>query len=198
MGRPRQFNEERAVEAACRVFWDKGFDGASTEDLRTATGLNRSSLYNTFESKEHLFQLALTQYITRTTTRHNAFLEESSRTGLERIHDLLTGIVDDEVANQRAGEVSGCFTVNTITSLAARNPEVATIIDVDLSRRLGALAIAVDVGQRDGSIDPAGDPDDMAWFVTTLISGMRVSAQSGADRRLLDSMVVRGLRGLAS
>ncbi len=123
MGRPRQFDEERVVESACRVFWAKGYDGASTEDLRIATGLNRSSLYNSFESKEHLFQLALEQYITRTTTRHNAFLEEPGKSGLERIRTLLDGIVDDEVANQAAGTAPGCFTVNTITSIATRDDE---------------------------------------------------------------------------
>lgn len=198
MGRPRQFDEERVVESACRVFWAKGYDGASTEDLRIATGLNRSSLYNSFESKEHLFQLALEQYITRTTARHNTFLEEPGQSGLERIRTLLEGIVDDEIANRDAGAASGCFTVNTITSIATRNPEVAAIIKTDLTKRLAALSATISGGQADGSIARDKQPDEAAWYVTTLISGMRVSAQSGAARPVLDSLVDTAVLALAA
>src|SRR5438132_514738 len=63
MARPRQFDEQRAVDAAARAFWASGYEATSTEDLCAATGLGRSSIYNTFTSKRDLFEKALARYM---------------------------------------------------------------------------------------------------------------------------------------
>ncbi|MEY9212374.1 TetR/AcrR family transcriptional regulator [Thermobifida halotolerans] len=195
MGRPRQFDEDRVVRAACDEFWAKGFDGTSTEDLCRATGLTRSSLYNTFHSKEYLFRRALSYYVNTMTARQVAVLDTRG-SGLERIRSLLAVIVDDEMANRDNGGQSGCFTVNTITTLASRNPNVARIIEADLQRRLSSLRLAVMDGQLDGSVVDDRDPGDLAWYVTSLISGMRIAAQSGADRETLEGIAAVGVRAL--
>ncbi|MDA8371217.1 MAG: TetR/AcrR family transcriptional regulator [Nocardiopsaceae bacterium] len=195
MGRPRQFNEEHAVQAACRTFWAKGFDGTSTEDLCQATGLPRSSLYNTFHSKEHLFRRALSHYVSTMTARQGAILDTQGANGLERIRSLLAAIVDDEAANRQSGQ-SGCFTVNTITTIAARNPAIARLVEADLHKRLASLRLAVMDGRLDGSIAADRDPDAAAWYVTSLISGIRIAGQAGADREALEGIAAVGVQAL--
>ncbi|MFD3683473.1 TetR/AcrR family transcriptional regulator [Nocardiopsis sp. NPDC058631] len=196
MGRPRQFDEERVVQKACHEFWSKGFDGTSTADLCQATGLTRSSLYNTFHSKEHLFRRALSYYVNTMTARQGTVLDAQGSSGLERIRSLLTVIVDDETANQKSGHGSGCFTVNTITTIASRNKDIALVVEADLQKRLSSLRLAVMDGQLDGSIAADRDPGDLAWYVTSLIYGMRIAAQSGAGRGALDGIVSTGLAAL--
>ncbi|MGC3988741.1 MAG: TetR/AcrR family transcriptional regulator [Chthoniobacteraceae bacterium] len=61
-GRPRAFDPEQALDRAMRVFWSKGYVGASLSDLTEAMGINRPSLYAAFGNKESLFRLALEHY----------------------------------------------------------------------------------------------------------------------------------------
>ncbi|WP_017572512.1 TetR/AcrR family transcriptional regulator [Nocardiopsis halotolerans] len=196
MGRPRQFDEERVIRAVCQEFWAKGFDGTSTADLCRVTGLTRSSLYNTFHSKEHLFRRALSYYVSTMTARQATVLDTPAASGLERVRALLAVIVDEETANRESGRGAGCFTVNTITSIASRNPDVARVVEADLDKRLSSLRLALMDGQLDGSVAADRDPGDLAWYVTSLVSGMRVAAQSGAGRTVLEGIASTGIEAL--
>lgn len=64
MGRTRGFDQQSVVKAARQLFWERGYEGASLPDLERATGLNRSSIYNTFGSKRGLFDAAVESYLT--------------------------------------------------------------------------------------------------------------------------------------
>src|SRR4051812_10311305 len=61
-GRPRGFDEDSALEAAMRVFWEKSYEGATLTDLTKAMGINRSSMYAAFGDKEALFHLVMERY----------------------------------------------------------------------------------------------------------------------------------------
>ncbi|MCU1404441.1 MAG: TetR family transcriptional regulator, partial [Glaciihabitans sp.] len=63
MGRVQTFVAADVVRAARTVFWEHGYEGASLPDLETATGLSRSSIYNTFASKRGLFDAAVQSYL---------------------------------------------------------------------------------------------------------------------------------------
>src|SRR6201984_550093 len=68
MGRPRGFDEDAALEAAMRVFWEKSYEGATMADLTEAMGINRSSMYAAFGDKESIFHLAIERYQERPMT----------------------------------------------------------------------------------------------------------------------------------
>jgi len=59
MGRPREFDEERVLDAVMETFWCQGYEGTSTQDLVDATGLGRGSLYAAYANKDGLFEQAL-------------------------------------------------------------------------------------------------------------------------------------------
>ena len=61
MGRRRTFIESEAIGSATAIFAERGFAGASVDDLVRATGVNRASLYGVFGSKDGLFQRCLTE-----------------------------------------------------------------------------------------------------------------------------------------
>ncbi|CAL9505708.1 HTH-type transcriptional repressor ComR [Streptomyces sp. enrichment culture] len=188
MARPRTFDEERALDAAMRTFWEKGYEATSTQDLCEATGLGRSSVYNTFRSKHDLFERALARYIDTMTSAQVAILENPGRTAADRVRDLLARIVENETEYRTEGRSMGCLTVNTTVELAARDARVAGILERHTARRLAALQAAMDAGRRDGSITSTRTPESLARFVDAAIGGMRVSGQGGADRAALESV----------
>ncbi|MEV5380286.1 MULTISPECIES: TetR/AcrR family transcriptional regulator [Streptomyces] len=186
MARPRKFDEERAVDAALEAFWTAGYEATSTQDLCEATGLGRSSIYNTFKSKHDLFRRALLRYMERKNGSIVAVLE-SGLPAREKLRALLDVIVEEE--GLYAEDRRGCLVVNSCIELAARDAEVAQVLERDYQRRFQALKAAIESGQRDGDIDPAKDAGALAHFVIAAIGGMRVSARAGVGREALEGIV---------
>lgn len=180
MGRPRKFEEERAVEAAMRAFWRAGYEATSTEDLCTATGLGRSSIYNTFASKRELFVKALLRYM----EQREAALAELLDGDLplqEKMRTVLWWAVDPD-----PGEPPGCLVVRSMTELAPHDPEIAGLLRRDNDRRREMLRAAIEAGRARGEIDPGKDPVALAHFVFATVAGLRVSEQGGTDRSGLE------------
>ncbi|MFH8369417.1 TetR/AcrR family transcriptional regulator [Streptomyces sp. NPDC018031] len=196
MARPRTFDEERALDAAMRAFWANGYEATSTQDLCDATGLGRSSIYNTFSSKHDLFTRALARYIDMMTTPQVELLQDEGRPALERVRTLFANVIDVEFEVRGDGPSFGCLTVNTTVELAGRDPRAAEMLQCDLTRRLVALRVALESGQRSGEIASTRDADALARFVNAVIGGMRVAAQGGADRAALESIAATAVDAL--
>ncbi|WP_275561483.1 TetR/AcrR family transcriptional regulator [Streptomyces sp. 5-6(2022)] len=196
MARPRMFDEERALDAAMHTFWEKGYEATSTQDLCEATGLGRSSIYNTFKSKHDLFQRALAHYIDTMTTAQLAVLEDTRHSAAERIRALFAMVIDGETEHRAGGRSLGCLTVNTTVELAARDSQAAGMLERDTARRLTVLRAVIEEGRRDGSITSRRDAGALARFINAAIGGMRISSQGGADRTTLESIAEVSLDAL--
>ncbi|MGV9771018.1 TetR/AcrR family transcriptional regulator [Streptosporangium sp. NPDC003464] len=196
MARPRTFDEDRVLDAAMHTFWENGYEATSTRDLCDAVGLDRSSVYNTFKSKHGLFIRALTRYIDTTTATQLEILENPGRPAVERIRALFAEIIEVEAANRRDGYGRGCLTVNTTVELAGRDPEIARLLDRDMARRLESLKAVIATGRRDGDITSPRDPDSLSRFLNAVIAGIRVAAQGGADRAVLEAIAATAIDAL--
>ena len=117
VGRPREFDEEQALEAAMDVFWEKGFEATSMADLCAATGLHKGSLYQAFGDKHALFMQALKAYADREfhETAAVAFAHDSPLASIRAV----VGTVCKE-----ALEGKGCLMINSLVELAPHDPEV--------------------------------------------------------------------------
>src|SRR2546425_13083208 len=92
VGRPRDFDVDEALNQALKVFWRKGYAGASLPDLTKAMGINRPSLYAALGNKEELFRRALDRYTEGPAAHVGEALQESTaRAVVER---LLGGTID--------------------------------------------------------------------------------------------------------
>ncbi|WP_410876531.1 TetR/AcrR family transcriptional regulator [Nocardia sp. A7] len=190
MARPKEFDEHRAVEAAMRAFWSAGYEATSTQDLCTATGLGRSSIYNTFTSKRDLFDRALQHYMT---TKNAPLFDilDSDMPARERI-----GTVMRRTAEAPDTEPAGCLVVNSIVELAPHDAAARATLRADEQRRLDALTATIESGQRAGEFAVDRDARAIAQFLTTTISGMRVAARGGADHATLAAIADTAMRCL--
>ncbi|MFH8239942.1 TetR/AcrR family transcriptional regulator [Streptomyces sp. NPDC018321] len=198
MARPRTFDETAVLDAAAREFRVHGFAETSTEQLCEAAGVRRSSLYNAFVSKDELFVRALQHYVATTGARQSTILADDELTGAERLRTLVDVIVDEELQAANRGHAAGCMVVQSLMDpdLRERDERVARILDRDLRARLSLLSGAIRAGQIDGSISGSVDPDDGAVLASTVISGLRVTAQTGVDVETLRRIALAGLSSL--
>lgn len=188
--RPREFDEDGALDAAMRAFWRAGYEATSTEDLCTATGLGRSSIYNTFRSKRALFERSLIRYMA---PRTDALVELMSGDLpiRERLRRLLWQTVDAP-----EDDPLGCLVVNSLIELAPKDAELAAALARDQARRFEALRDALAAARRGGELSRTADPDALAHFVMSTISGMRVMARGGASRATLAAIATTALNAV--
>ncbi|MGI5127406.1 TetR/AcrR family transcriptional regulator [Pseudonocardia sp. CA-107938] len=190
MARPRTFDEERALDAAMRAFWATGFTGTSTDDLCAATGLGRSSIYNTFTGKRELFLAALRRYSDEMYGRASEIFGRPSP-----IRDRVRALFEQAI-EPLPGDPVGCLVVNSVVELGGSDPEVAELLHRDGERRLVLMRDALAAAQTAGEIAPGRDPEALARFVGATISGMRVAARAGTDRAALAAIADTAIAAL--
>jgi len=176
-GRPRGFDEDAALEAAMRVFWEKSYDGATMRELTDAMGINRSSMYTAFRDKEALFKLAVERYATGPMSYLHAALREKHfkdvvRSALKGTADFLS----------TPGNPRGCLSVQGALASSTESEPVKQMM-VEL-RRQGETALKKRIQQakNDGELAAEVNPSDYARFFGLIVSGLAVQSVNGASR----------------
>ena len=189
MARPRTFDEDRAVDAAMRLFWTSGYEATSTQDLCAATGLGRSSIYNTFTSKRELFDRALRRYMERSTAAQLELIHSDSLPIRERVRRILWDTVEPDPRDP-----AGCLVVNTLVELGPTDHDITELLDRDHALKLAALADAIRAAQATGEVDPGHDPAALADYVFVVLGGLRVAARRGARSATQQAVVEAALQ----
>src|SRR5512135_480080 len=114
MARPREFDPDTALERAMHVFWAKGYESTSLDDLCDATGLSRSSLYAAFGDKHDLLLATLDHYEEQAAARMRAALARPLPLR-EALAAMLGEMIDQIVAGPGR---RGCFVGNCAAEIA--------------------------------------------------------------------------------
>ncbi len=78
LGRPIEFDPQQALDAAMHVFWQRGYEATSLENLLAAMDIGKSSFYQAYGSKPELFQKCLENYRDASVDRLRALLDQSA------------------------------------------------------------------------------------------------------------------------
>lgn len=126
MGRSQEFDTAAAVAAALDVFWARGYEGASLCDLEGATGLSRSSLYNSFTNKRGLFDAAVQMYLDHVIRpRLRLLTADPTPDAVDRYLASLVQAIGTMTADSPR---RGCLLLNTAAGLGAHDEAVAEAI----------------------------------------------------------------------
>ena len=167
MGGIKQFDEDRALDGAMEIFWRNGFSGTSYPDLMEATGLNKSSLYNTFGDKQALYRRCLEHFA----AVHGEKLRK--RLNAERLKDAVGGFFDELTDRfQRPDLPGGCMLTAAALELGGEDATAGPCIRNqmrDLERLFRRrLDRAVDEGELPGNTDTLS----LASFLLAMTRGL--------------------------
>jgi TetR/AcrR family transcriptional repressor of nem operon len=183
MARPREFDIEDALERATRLFWTKGFEQTSLDELCAATGLGRSSLYAAFGDKRGLYLRALARYEERSAARITAAIADKPiREGLAA---FLGALIDDIVAGPGR---RGCFIGNCAAELARLDRTAAAQVRASLERIEATFREALAQARSRSDLAPDADVAALARFLTAGIQGLRLVGKTNPDRATLEDI----------
>jgi TetR/AcrR family transcriptional repressor of nem operon len=190
MARPREFDEDLALDHALQLFWLKGYASASLDDLCEVTGLGRSSLYAAFGSKQALYMKTLARYEEGSARRISAALEAPVPVA-EALETFLNQMIDDIVAGPGR---RGCFIGNCAAEMASRNRGTATRIKTSLARIEGAFREGLVRARARGELPDSADVGALARFLTAGIQGLRLVGKANPDKAALRDIAAVMLR----
>ena len=187
-GRPREFCVDDALARALEVFWSKGYDGASLNDLTEAMGINRPSMYAAFGNKEELFKKALDLY----EREKMAYIGKALNQPTARLvaETMLRGAIDTACGGDQP---HGCLRV--INSVAC-SPEAGSIRQEIVARgKAGraALVARFERAKAEGDIPAHVDPEGLTGVLIAMLQGISLQASQNASREDLERIAETGL-----
>lgn len=185
MPRPQTFEYQAVLDKAMCVFWAQGYEATSVDDLITATGLARQSMYSTFGNK-HAFYLAALQHYQEMLGARMLGAMKGAQGVKEAFRRLFDQVVADAVSE---GTRPGCMMVNAATELAARDPEVCRLTQEAEAAKERAFAELIREAQTQGEISLSKDPEMLAKFLYNAVLGLRVRATRKPSRAELEPIV---------
>lgn len=191
-GRPRTFNRDEALERAMHVFWQRGFEGASLNDLTTAMGIQPASLYAAFGNKQALFEQALARYLAGPVAFMHAALAEPSAYGVaERILRQTAEFLTERSSRR------GCMTIQAALVGGKEAEPVRRKLIALRVKGQAALRQRFEWAKTQGDLPKNANAADLARFITAVFQGMTVQAINGASRDELLRIAEIALRTFA-
>ena len=180
MGRPREFDVDKALDLALQVFWRKGYEGASMADLTETMGITKPSLYSAFGNKEELFRKALDRYVDGPGGYFQvALAKPTARAVVEHL------LYESAAAITDPNHPPGCLAVQGALSCG----DAAESIKQELmSRRAKGeqdLRARFERAIAEGDLPSGSDAADLAAYLSAILQGMAVQAAGGTTRAQL-------------
>lgn len=192
MGRPLEFDKEEALERAMHVFWTRGYEATSLRHLLNAMDLSKSSFYQSFESKQALFQRCINRYRRAVAAQMYGDLKQAA-SGHAFIKEAFHRIT--KKVNEPGGR-RGCLVMNTASHVAAREPEIAALVAEGAAQFEQIFRAAVERAQQEGDIPADNDARSLARYLVSSRSGLMAMAKSGASQAELEDIVAVTLSAL--
>jgi TetR/AcrR family transcriptional repressor of nem operon len=191
MARPREFDPDVALDRAMELFWTKGYEATSLDDLCAATGLSRSSLYATFGGKRDLLMRTVDRYVERRTPDLANVLAQSP------VRDAFATLAHRFIDQIAAGSGRrGCFLGNCAAELPRSDRAALARVRRGLEGTQATFRSALMRAAARGELSPDADLDRLARFLTAGFQGLRLIGKVNPDRAVLEDIAATMLQCL--
>jgi TetR/AcrR family transcriptional repressor of nem operon len=185
MARHKEFDQDETLQKAMEVFWARGYEGTSIQDLVGHMGINRQSLYDTFGDKHALYLLALDRYC-HVESRKAIELLENSASVKKAVRKLFGGVVEGALCDKQR---RGCFAGNAMSELAGRCKATAARTGSNMAAMEGAFYRALLRGKKEGELKTVKEPRAVARFLYSSLQGLVLMSKATQDRKTLEDVV---------
>ncbi|KKZ99319.1 MULTISPECIES: TetR/AcrR family transcriptional regulator [Bacillus cereus group] len=185
MARLREFDEEKALDAAMQLFWEKGYAATSLSDLTAKMEIQKPSLYSAFGDKEGLFEAALRRY----TNLHAANIRtklQNKQSVKEAIRTFFDNMVEEEYKKDFS---KGCFCINTMVELAPHNEKFEVLTREHQMYLAVIFQELITKGIRSGELQNDLNAKAVAQTLVTSLIGLTVLMKSRPERSVIDNSV---------
>src|SRR5258708_31622269 len=196
MARPKEFDQEKALRKAIRLFSQQGFAATSTDDLMRVMEVARQSMYDTFGDKRALFLKALELYVTESVHAINVELERPG-SALAAVQNALVTFAQ----RKDLSSAEGCMGLNAISEFGQRDAGVTRITRNAGRRQRQTLMRVLTRAKKQREIRSDADLDSMADFFESTLAGIRMAAKAGKSRHALRNIAafcVKSVPGIRS
>jgi AcrR family transcriptional regulator len=180
MARPKEFDQEKALRKAIRLFCRQGFAATSTDELMRVMGVGRQSMYDTFGDKRALFLRALEMYVTESVHSINVELERPG-SALSAVQNALAIFAE----RNDLSSAEGCMGLNAISEFGQRDADVTRITRNAAWMLRRTLVRMLARARNQGELSSDSDLDSMADFFESTLAGIRMAAKAGKSRQAL-------------
>jgi TetR/AcrR family transcriptional repressor of nem operon len=193
MPRTEDFNRLQVLDKAKNAFWMKGYNGTSMQDLVDATGLNRSSIYNSFGSKMEFYQESLKHYQNESSSIFDK-AKKQERTAIETIGLIFVYMLEDILGDS---ERKGCMLINCHTEMGNQDTQLNALFSANQERLVSIFEDFVIQGQEDGSIKKSEKSDLLAYYLVNAFQGFRITGMTTTDPKVLKSIIQNTLKTIS-
>jgi TetR/AcrR family transcriptional regulator, transcriptional repressor for nem operon len=178
MPRNKAFQEEEVLERAMQIFWRKGYNATSMEDLVAGMGINRASLYDTFGDKKQLFLKILKFYQTQSTQNINAVMAKKKPSPKAQLIAFVEFLMDESLEPR---ESRGCLLANATSEMALLDADICQFVTKNVHSFENTFETLIRDGQAAGEFKVNIIPAHAATFLSNFLYGVRTVSKTKPD-----------------
>ena len=188
--RPRKFDIREARKQALDIFWSKGYEATSLDDLCCAMDISRSSFYQAFGCKHDLLCSALDDYANISKTFFSSVFEKYTP-----VQEAIRAIFENAVLTATVGKDNrGCFIGNMAAELAPQSTQDAAIVRTKFDIIQKVFEKGLKDAQDRGELVPESDPEALAWFLVSSFMGLKLLSKTNPDRAAMQPVIEQAVQ----
>lgn len=184
MPKVETFDRTEVMDKITTLFWKKGFNGTSMQEIVDASGLNRSSIYNSFGDKFMLYLASLKHY---RATFQGPIMDKlkklNPKEALRYFYEDVPRSIDNHT-NDR-----GCLVTNCTTELISQNKEIDQYVAESVDATIEFFRELLLIGIEQGEFDADLDVEKTSLYLYSSLLGLRITAMQIPSKERISQLI---------